>query len=137
MFPDQPDASRPRADGTTPPARGRLRSAGGFLTLVQRRCELPQQVRRRRCKTRRVTIRTGEEHRALQRGRDHTRRIAGAPFERHVSGSLAIRMDDGTEFVARPGDITSLPSGHDAWVVGDEPAVVVDWFGASHYARGA
>ena len=34
-----------------------------------------------------------------------------------------------------PGDITSLPSGHDAWVVGDEPVVVVDWFGASNYAR--
>jgi hypothetical protein len=28
-----------------------------------------------------------------------------------------------------------LPSGHDAWVVGDEPAIVVDWFGASNYAR--
>jgi hypothetical protein len=53
----------------------------------------------------------------------------------HVSGRLAIRMDDGTEFVAGPGDITSLPSGHDAWVVGDEPAVTVDWFGASNYAR--
>jgi hypothetical protein len=53
----------------------------------------------------------------------------------HVSGRLAIRMDDGTEFVAEPGDVTSLPSGHDAWVVGDEPAVVVDWFGATDYAR--
>jgi hypothetical protein len=28
-----------------------------------------------------------------------------------------------------------LPKGHDAWVVGDEPAVVVDWFGASSYAK--
>jgi hypothetical protein len=58
-------------------------------------------------------------------------------FQYHVSGRLAIRMDDGTEIVAGPGDITSLPSGHDAWVVGDEPAVVVDWFGASQYARKA
>jgi hypothetical protein len=56
-------------------------------------------------------------------------------FQYHLSGRLAIRMDDGTEFVAEPGDITSLPSGHDAWTVGDEPAVVVDWFGASDYAR--
>ena len=40
-------------------------------------------------------------------------------------------MDDGTEITAGPGDVTSLPSGHDAWVVGDEPAVVVDWYGAS------
>ena len=58
-------------------------------------------------------------------------------FQYHVSGRLAIRMDDGTEFVAEPGDVTSLPSGHDAWVVGDEPVVVVDWFGASEYAKGS
>jgi hypothetical protein len=32
-------------------------------------------------------------------------------------------------------DITSLPSGHDAWVVGEDPVVVVDWFGASNYAK--
>lgn len=56
-------------------------------------------------------------------------------FQYHVSGQLAIRMDDGTEFLAGPGDVTSLPSGHDAWVVGDEPVVVVDWFGATNYAK--
>jgi hypothetical protein len=53
----------------------------------------------------------------------------------HVSGQLAIRMDDGTEMIAKPGDVTSLPSGHDAWVVGDESVVVVDWYGASNYAK--
>jgi hypothetical protein len=56
-------------------------------------------------------------------------------FQYHVSGQLAIRMDDGTEFVAGPGEITSLPSGHDAWVVGEQPVVVIDWYGASNYAR--
>jgi hypothetical protein len=82
------------------------------------------------------------EHRSFQTT-DETRAfpIAGtnsceAPhFQYHVSGRLAIRMDDGTEFVAGPGDITSLPSGHDAWVVGDEPVVTVDWFGATNYAK--
>ena len=58
-------------------------------------------------------------------------------FQFHVSGRLAIQMDDGTQFTAGPGDVTSLPSGHDAWVVGDEPVVVVDWFGASRYAARA
>ena len=53
----------------------------------------------------------------------------------HVSGRVHIRMADGTEFEAGPGDVTSLPQGHDAWVVGDEPAVAVDWYGASNYAR--
>ena len=56
-------------------------------------------------------------------------------FQYHVSGRLAIRMDDGTEFVAGPGDITSLPGGHDAWVLGDEPVVMVDWFGVSQFAK--
>jgi hypothetical protein len=56
-------------------------------------------------------------------------------FQYHISGKLAIRMDDGTELVAGPGDIPSLPKGHDAWVVGDDPVVVVDWYGASNYAK--
>jgi hypothetical protein len=56
-------------------------------------------------------------------------------FQYHVSGQLAIRMDDGTELIAGPGDVTSLPSGHDGWVVGDEPVVVIDWYGASTYAK--
>ncbi len=56
-------------------------------------------------------------------------------FQYHVSGRLAIRMDDGTEFIAGPGDITALPSGHDAWVLGDEPVVTVDWQGAGNYAH--
>ena len=58
-------------------------------------------------------------------------------FQYHVSGRLAIQMDGGTDFVAKPGDVTSLPSGHDAWVVGDEPVVVVDFYGASNYAKRA
>src|SRR5579863_808961 len=56
-------------------------------------------------------------------------------FQYHVSGRLTIRMDDATEITAGPGDVTSLPSGHDAWVVGDEPVVVVDFYGASNYAK--
>lgn len=56
-------------------------------------------------------------------------------FQYHVSGQLAIRMDVAHKFVAGPGDVTSVPSGHDVWVVGDEPVVVVDWFGAGDYAR--
>lgn len=56
-------------------------------------------------------------------------------FQYHLSGQIAIQMEDGTQFVAGPGDITVLPSGHDAWVIGDEPVVTVDWFGAGNYAR--
>jgi quercetin dioxygenase-like cupin family protein len=67
----------------------------------------------------------------------HTESCQAPHFQYHVSGRLAIRMDDGTEMIAGPGDVTSLPSGHDAWVVGDEPVVVIDWFGASNYAKGS
>jgi len=56
-------------------------------------------------------------------------------FQYHLSGVLKIRMDDGTELESRPGDISFLPSGHDAWVVGDEPVVVVDFQGMIDYAK--
>lgn len=56
-------------------------------------------------------------------------------FQYHVSGTLHVQMIDGAEFDAKPGQVTYLPSGHDAWVVGDEPVVVVDWHGASNYAK--
>jgi hypothetical protein len=56
-------------------------------------------------------------------------------FQYHVAGTLHIKMADGAEFDATPGQVTSLPSGHDAWVVGNEPVVVVDWYGATNYAK--
>jgi mannose-6-phosphate isomerase-like protein (cupin superfamily) len=57
-------------------------------------------------------------------------------FQYHVSGRLHVKMADGSEFEVGPGEVTALPSGHDAWVVGNEPVVVVDWAGASNYAKG-
>src|SRR5512143_127394 len=57
-------------------------------------------------------------------------------FQYHISGRLRVRMEDGTEFELGPGDVSCLRSGHDAWVVGEEPAVIVDWYGATHYAKG-
>jgi hypothetical protein len=56
-------------------------------------------------------------------------------FQYHVSGVLRILMDDGTEFDCRAGDVSLLPSGHDAWVIGDQPAVVVDFQGMIDYAK--
>ncbi|MCC6387224.1 MAG: cupin domain-containing protein [Dehalococcoidia bacterium] len=72
---------------------------------------------------------------------EHVKPIAGtelceAPhFQYHLSGVLHIVNDDGSEFDAKTGDVTSLPTHHDAWVVGDEPVVVVDWAGATRYAQ--
>lgn len=56
-------------------------------------------------------------------------------FQYQVSGRLRVQMEDGTEFDLNPGDVSTLPSGHDAWVVGDEPVILVDWYGASNYAK--
>ena len=53
----------------------------------------------------------------------------------HISGRLCIKMDDGTEQEFGPGDISFIPPGHDAWVVGSEPVVAVDIAGMREYAK--
>ena len=56
-------------------------------------------------------------------------------FQYHMSGTLKVVMDDGTVFELKPGDVSLLPSGHDAWVVGNEPVVVVDFQGMMDYGK--
>jgi mannose-6-phosphate isomerase-like protein (cupin superfamily) len=55
----------------------------------------------------------------------------------HVAGRLHVVMDDGSEDEFGPGDFVSIPPGHDAWVVGDEPVVVIDVTGMKDYAQEA
>ena len=52
-----------------------------------------------------------------------------------VSGRLHVRMDDGTEVEMGPGEASITPAGHDAWVVGDEPVIFLDFAGAATYAK--
>jgi mannose-6-phosphate isomerase-like protein (cupin superfamily) len=52
-----------------------------------------------------------------------------------LSGRLHVVHDDGTETDVRAGEVYRIAPGHDAWVVGDEPAVNVEFQGAAHYAR--
>jgi hypothetical protein len=74
---------------------------------------------------------------------EHIKPIAGtelceAPhFQFHVAGTLRIQEADGTEYDIGPGEVSMLMPGHDAWVVGDEPAVVVDWGGAHNWGKHA
>jgi hypothetical protein len=56
-------------------------------------------------------------------------------FQYQVSGRLHVVMQDGHESELGPGSVSHLPPGHDAWVVGNEPVVAVDWHGASNYAK--
>ena len=54
-----------------------------------------------------------------------------------ISGTMRIRMDDGTELECKAGDVAFVPPGHDAWVVGNEPVVIVDFQGMPNYAKQA
>jgi quercetin dioxygenase-like cupin family protein len=51
-----------------------------------------------------------------------------------VSGCATAAMDNGTVTELRPGDVFHIASGHDSWVVGDEPYVSLHFLGANHYA---
>ncbi|MFD0269922.1 cupin domain-containing protein [Streptomyces sp. NPDC127106] len=54
-----------------------------------------------------------------------------------VSGRMHVVMDDGESSDYGPGDFMQVSPGHDAWVVGDEPCVAVDWTGFGDYAKAA
>ena len=51
------------------------------------------------------------------------------------SGRLKTKLEDGTEDEAGPGDAIFTPAGHDAWVVGGEPVILLDFKGAATYAK--
>jgi EutQ-like cupin domain len=52
-----------------------------------------------------------------------------------VSGRMKVVMDDGTEEEFSAGDALVIPPGHNAWVVGNEPVVAVDFTGFKDYAK--
>ena len=54
-----------------------------------------------------------------------------------ISGRMHIRMNDGTEDEFGAGDLLVCPPGHDAWIIGDETCVILDWGGPSDYAKRA
>ena len=54
-----------------------------------------------------------------------------------LSGRIKVVMDDGSEEEFGPDDAVVIPPGHDAWTVGDEPCVMLDFAGADEYATGA
>ena len=72
---------------------------------------------------------------------EHVKPIAGtdscqaAHFGYVLSGYQKVVMDDGSELDFGPGDVVAIPPGHDGWVVGNEPCVVLDFAGMEHYAE--
>ena len=55
-----------------------------------------------------------------------------------VSGRIHIVQDDGAESDVGPGEAYRLDPGHDAWVIGDEPLVALEFESktAATYAKG-
>lgn len=43
--------------------------------------------------------------------------------------------DSGEEMEYGPGDFAIVSPGHDAWILGDQPCVVIDWQGFADYAK--
>ncbi len=64
---------------------------------------------------------------------EHVRPMAGTDrcqashLQYVISGRLSVKMDDGTTKELGPGDFATIPPGHDAWVVGNEPFVAIDF----------
>ena len=52
-----------------------------------------------------------------------------------ISGHLRVEMNDGASIDLTAGDIFEVPPGHDAWVLGDEPWVSVDYAGRRLFAK--
>jgi class 3 adenylate cyclase len=50
-------------------------------------------------------------------------------FQLVLAGRFGVRMDGGDEHEFGPSEVIDIPSGHDAWVIGDEPVVLVDMAG--------
>lgn len=51
-----------------------------------------------------------------------------------LSGKMRVVMDDGTEVDYGPGDAMLVAPGHDAWTLGNEPCIVIDFSGMKNYA---
>jgi uncharacterized cupin superfamily protein len=52
-----------------------------------------------------------------------------------LSGRMHVVMTDGSEMDIGPNDAFYSPPGHDAWIVGNEACVALDFTGAAAYAR--
>ena len=64
-----------------------------------------------------------------------TESCEAAHLQFQISGRMHVVMDDGDEMEFGPGDAFSIPPGHDAWVVGNQPVVVIDIAGLREYAK--
>ena len=48
---------------------------------------------------------------------------------------MGVQTADGTTGEVHPGSVYHIAPGHDGWVIGDQPVVVVEFQGAATYAK--
>src|SRR5579875_813546 len=134
---------RPRLD-LSPPGKGAVMAGMQRMSL-----DTPEETRAfkdGRGRLELVNLDAGPVGRATfepgWRWSEHVKPMAGtdscqaAHLGYYVSGRMMVVMDDGQEDEFGPGDFAIIPPGHDAWVVGAEPCVVIDWQGFADYAKG-
>ncbi len=67
--------------------------------------------------------------------------VAATPSCQHhhqgvvLSGYIQFTMDDGSQRTIGPGEVYSIPPGHDAQVIGDEPCTTIDFRGVRSWGR--
>ncbi|HKI92477.1 MAG TPA: cupin domain-containing protein [Gaiellaceae bacterium] len=118
--------------------------------LVKKRFESPEETRLFADDTGKVDI-VGVGALSIGRGlfepgwrwSTHVKPLAGTPScqSAHtgyvLEGRMVVQMDDGEEVEYGPGDVFYMPPGHDAWIVGDAPCVLLDVTGMANYATPA
>lgn len=56
-------------------------------------------------------------------------------FGYQTAGTMHVVLEDGSEFDVKPGDVYTVPPGHDAWTVGNETVMGIDVSGMANYAK--
>ena len=83
----------------------------------------------------RATLQPGWKWSTSVKPLTHTENCQAPHLQYHLSGRLHVVLEDGSEYDFIQGDVSLLPPGHDAWVIGEEPVVVLDISGMADYAK--
>jgi Cupin domain len=126
------------------PSAGPLDKEKQMPRLVSKSLDTPEETREFKDGMGQLQLVEGVGRATFQPGwkwSEHVKPIAGtdscqaAHAGYVISGRMHIVMDDGQEADFGPGDYMLCDPGHDAWIVGDEPCVVIDWQGFADYAK--
>ncbi len=83
----------------------------------------------------RVTLQPGWKWSSCVKPVAQTESCEASHLSYHIAGRLHVKMDDGSEQEFGPGDVSMIPPGHDAWVIGKDPVVIIDITGMREYAK--